>query len=79
MRYRVKVGKPFDGDGKAFDSLSRQLIVATVCCLSAVFLVGAAVIGFCGSDFRCLAAVWGVVGPTYGGFAGYFFRGSPQS
>jgi hypothetical protein len=39
-----------------------------------IFLFGAAALGLHKGEFSAMQAVWGVVGPVYGGIAGYYFR-----
>jgi hypothetical protein len=55
------------------DALTRYTIVWAVFTVIAVFLIGAAGLGLRTGEFSAMQAVWGVVGPIYGGIAGYFF------
>jgi hypothetical protein len=78
----IAVGEEFDASIKltgnvaeATDAVTRARLVWVVLSICAVFLFGAALLGLYkgGSDFSHVQAVWTVVGPTYGGIAGYFF------
>lgn len=74
---RIAVGKPFEAkvtlDEDHVDAKTRFWIVSAVFIIAAIFLLGAAVYGLIKGEFSALQSVWSVVGPIYGGIAGYFF------
>ena len=60
---------------EATDALTRSRIVWTVFAVSAIFLLGSALLGiFKGGEFSAVEAVWTVVGPAYGAISAYFFN-----
>jgi hypothetical protein len=78
---RVAIGREFEGRitspkdwVEITDANTRTRIAWAVLGVIAVFLFGAAGLGFHRGEFGALQYVWSVVGPIYGGIAGYFYQ-----
>lgn len=79
-RRRVAAGNAFEAkisfgekSAEAEDAGTRTRIVWFVLSMCALFLLGAAALGFRDGQFSALVNVWSVVGPIYGGIAAYYF------
>jgi hypothetical protein len=78
---RVAVGQEFDAkitSSKDWvdvsEAVTRSRMAWAVFGVIAVFLFGAAGLGFYKGEFSALQGIWSVAGPIYGGIAGYFFH-----
>lgn len=85
MKRRVKVGEEFDAEIRLINAkakgrveIVRERIALILIFSSAVFLVGAAVLGMYESDFSKLTSVWNVAGTIVGGVIGFYFRNSNE-
>jgi hypothetical protein len=78
MARRVNVGQEFEADAVLIDTKVRRSVAYVVLGLGVVFLVGAALLGLYSQNWNSLEKVWSVLGPIYGGVAGYYLRESSR-